>query len=357
MLACGADMKGAFALAKNDRAFIEDGFGDLSDPGNLARYETAVDRLCRRLSIRPEVIVCDHHPGYLSTRFAQRYGLSNLVKQLCDVQHHEAHIASAMTDNRIAGDVIGFAFDGTGLGWDGRIWGGEIFVGRARRFVRAGHFEYMPIAGGDAAVREPWRMAAAYLERAYGSFKGLRIPFVRRLDAAKWRIMKKMILEGFNCPLTSSAGRLFDAAASIILCRMRSEKEAALPMALEKIAVNGRFDCYRFETEATDGRITIGWSGAIKGIVGDISRGVSRGIISAKFHNTVAAAIVDAAARIRKRRGTDRVVLSGGVFQNRYLTSRAVGMLEKKGFKVYTHSKVSANDSGIPLGQIAIARS
>ena len=241
VLACGADLKGAFAFAKDEKAFLIYGFDDLSDPSNFARYEEAVKAYRKKLGIKPEIIVCDLHPNYFSTHFAEnlhsftpsrsRAHLSVPCHyQLCKVQHHEAHIASAIVDNDIKGTVIGIAFDGTGYGYDGNIWGGEFFTGDLKGFKRAAHLEYIPMPGGEKAIREPWRMAAGYLYRAFGkdflksgSRAYLNMPY-RNMDSLK--VLVKMIDGRINSPLTSSAGRLFDAVWSLVLSKGRVSKEA-----------------------------------------------------------------------------------------------------------------------------------
>jgi hydrogenase maturation protein HypF len=337
-------MKGAFALAKGESAYLFDGFGDLSDLGNFTRYEKAVKVAGKKLNIIPQLIVCDLHPGYFSTQFCtgylndKNYGSRTRYK----VQHHEAHIASAIIDNGINGDVMGVAFDGTGYGLDGNIWGGEFFTGNAKSFKRVAHLEYIPMPGGDMCVKEPWRMAVSHLYSAFGSsFLKLKIDFVKEIDKRRWAVLKDMIDKKINSPLTSSVGRFFDAAGSLILNRKNAFFEAELPIELERIAEAGVYSSY---DSANPVKI-------IKGIVRDIGKKISAPIISAKFHNSIAGMILFAAKRSKMK----RVVLSGGVFQNRYLKDRVVKLLNKNGFKAYIHSKIETNDSGIPLGQIAIA--
>jgi hydrogenase maturation protein HypF len=356
ILATGADIKGSFALADGGAAYLFEGFNDLRDICNMSRFSEAVRSASKRLGIQPRVIACDHHPGYSSTRFAQMYGLENFIEKFLDIQHHEAHVASAIVDNDIKEGVIGAAFDGTGLGWDGCIWGGEFLVGSPKSFKRAAHFEYVPMPGAEAAITQPWRMAAAHLYGAFGAdFLRLGIAFTGKLDRGKWRIIKKMIDRRINSPQTSSAGRLFDAAAAMVLCRMRSEGEASLPVEFERIAAGGRSDFYGFDIKTDAGKLLVGYKRLFDGMVKDISKGMSRAVISAKFHNTVSRVICEVALRLRKTTGKKAVVLSGGVFQNRYLTARAVKDLRSLDFIVFTHSRISANDSGIPIGQIAIA--
>ena len=345
ILALGADLKGAFAIASGREAVLVDGFGDLGEIDNFTNYEKAVKSHLKRLKIRPQIIACDLHPGYFSTRFAEDYTLYTIHSTLIKVQHHEAHIASAIVDNDIKGNVIGVALDGTGYGYDGRIWGGEFFVGDLKTLRRAGHFEYIPMPGGDKAVMEPWRMAASYLSLLKKSHPRLK----------RYPVISKMILRGVNSPLTSSAGRLFDAVGSLVLCKETAKKEAELPMELERIADPYTEDAYRFDIKKYNGLAIMDLSKVIKGVMADISAKRDRGIISAKFHNTIARIIRDTAIILSRKHKMRKVVLSGGVFQNRFLTARTVAMLEARGLKVYLHSAVSTNDSGIPIGQVAIA--
>ncbi|MDP3730566.1 MAG: hypothetical protein Q8R14_03460 [Candidatus Omnitrophota bacterium] len=352
ILACGADLKGAFALAKGRDAYLFDGFGDLSDLDNFTKYEKAIEAAKKKFKIDPQVIVCDMHPGYFSTQFAESCQLSAVSPQLYRVQHHEAHIASAITDNDINGEVLGAAFDGTGYGPDGNIWGGEFFVGNIRNMKRAAHLDYIPMPGGEACIREPWRMAASYLYAIFGpNFLKLKMDFVKSIDKNSWTILKEMIDKKLNSPLTSSMGRLFDAAGSMILNKRKAKFEAELPIELEDIADENENGHYDFELRKTDGLISIDMSGAIRGVLKDVDKKVPISRISAKFHNMIAFIILKAAGRHKAR----RVALSGGVFQNKFLKERSVRLLKDNGFKVYTHLRVQTSDSGIPLGQIAIA--
>jgi len=341
ILACGADLKGAFALAKGSDAYLFDGFGDLSELDNFTRYGLAVGAAQRRLKITPQVVVCDMHPGYFSTQFAESYKLSAISCQLYRVQHHEAHIASAIVDNDIKGDVLGAAFDGTGYGTDGNIWGGEFFTGNVKKFKRAAHLDYIPMPGGEACIREPWRMAASYLWKNRD----------RHHFSKRRAILKIMIEKKINSPLTSSMGRLFDAVGSLVLNKENASFEAELPIELEKIADKNERGHYDFELKKGNGPILIDMSKAIKGILRDLDKKFRKPKISAKFHNTIALMILKAAERFNIK----NVVLSGGVFQNRYLKDRAMKLLSESDFKVYAHLNVETNDSGIPIGQSAIA--
>lgn len=350
ILACGADLKGAFALAKGPKAYLYDGFGDLADPDNLARYEKAVKVAMSKLGIRPALIACDLHPDYFSTRFAESCRLSAVSCQLVKVQHHEAHVASAIADNLVKGDVIGVAFDGTGFGSDGNIWGGEFFAGNPARLRREAHFEYVPMPGGESAIRQPWRMAASLLYKAFGN------DFIKRsADRGRVLFIKTMMDKSINSPLTSSAGRIFDAAASLILGKEDASFEAQLPIELEKMAPDGYEERYAFDTRRSKGVFIIYMEKAVKGIVKDLAGGVDRRLLSGRFHNTMAEIVAKMVFRLSKKYALDKVVLTGGVFQNKYLSKKVRDDLMAQGFKVYSQSKVSINDSGIPLGQIAIA--
>ncbi len=204
IVACGAESKGSFCIAKGRNVFISKEFGNLSDYGNLSRYEKAIKRDLKRLGIRPDIAACDMHPDYNSTELAQ--ALKRDGAKLVEVQHHHAHIASCMYDNGLSGEVIGAAFDGTGYGPDGAIWGGEFIISSFKRFKRAGHLKYLPMAGGDKAVTEPWRMAAAYLTDSFGDkFLNLNIPFTKRIKAKEWRLLRYAIDRGINSPPTNLA--------------------------------------------------------------------------------------------------------------------------------------------------------
>lgn len=357
ILACGADMKGAFALAEGSKANLFEGFGDLADPANLTKYENSIRRQIKALKIEPEVIVCDLHPGYFSTQFAQAFTDRSRKSVLFKVQHHEAHAASAIVDSGIKGDVIGVAFDGTGYGLDGNIWGGEFFVGDLRQMKRAAHFEYIPMPGAEAAIREPWRMAVSYLYRIFGrKFLSLKIDLINRLDEKQAIALTAMIDKSINSPLTSSAGRFFDAVGSLVLSKEKAAFEAELPIELEKMALEFCRDKYDFGIESKKDGIIIKFSNTLRGIVKDLSLKADPLTISGKFHNTIADVISDVSMKLRKKYRINKVVLTGGVFQNKFLTGRAVELLKKQKFDVYTHLNVSTNDSGIPIGQIAIAR-
>ena len=333
ILACGADLKGAFALAKGNIAWLFDGFGDLADLDNLTRYERAVKSAIKKLKIDPKIVVCDLHPGYFSGQFAQKYTQYAQRSTLYETQHHEAHIVSAMVDNNIKGKVLGVAFDGTGYGWDGNIWGGEFFIGGVKNLKRVGHLDYVPMPGGDKVITEPWRMAASYLYSACGNIKN-------SMNKKNWPVLKDMIDKKINSPMTSSMGRLFDAVGSLVLNKSNARFEAELPIELEKIASRNITGHYNFGSSTE----------VIKDIVKDIEKRMAPSAISAKFHNSIVLMVLKVAKRFKIK----KIILSGGVFQNKFLTDRILKKLSENGFKVYMHSRIQTNDSGIPMGQIAI---
>ena len=356
ILACGADMKGSFAFASGNEAFIVENFGDLGNLDNLVKYERAVKRYGRRLGVRPKIIACDLHPGYFSTRFAEDYAPSFRDCVLFRAQHHEAHIAATITDDFIVGDVIGVAFDGTGFGWDKNMWGGEFFVGSPKKMKRVAHFRYVQMLGGEMAVREPWRMAISYLYQTFGkSFLDLGIDFIKTIDRKDWPAIKAVIDRRLKLPFTSSVGRLFDAAGSLILCRKSVRREAELPIMLERIASIACRASYDFEVVYKDGEFIIDASPIIRSVVKDLAEKKAIETVSAKFHNAIADVVVEVTAKLNRKFGLKKVVLSGGVFQNKFLSRNIVTMLERKKFKVYTSLDIPVNDSGIPVGQIAIA--
>lgn len=348
ILACGAELKNTFCLTRDNYAFLSHHIGDLENLETLRSFTEGVDHFSRLFNIVPEAIAYDMHPEYLSTKYAlDRCDVETKI----GVQHHHAHIASCMADNEAEGEVIGVAMDGLGFGTDGTIWGGEFFVADYTDFERVAHLEYVPMPGGAAAIREPWRMAAVYLQQTFGSVN-LSVGFTDQLDQDRWRTLSSMISTGTNCPQTSSMGRLFDAVSALLCLRSTVNYEGQAAIALENVADASVGDAYRFEVCA-DG--TIGAENVIRGAVEDLLDGTDASIVSAKFHFGVADLIAEVATDIRDKRGLDRVALSGGVFQNMILLEAALTRLTKRRFEVFTHSRVPPNDGGISLGQAMIA--
>jgi hydrogenase maturation protein HypF len=351
ILACGAELKNTFCLARGSNAFVSHHIGDLENLETLRSYEQGIEHFKRLFQLRPEVVAYDLHPEYLSTKYA--LALDDQLTKV-GVQHHHAHVASCMADNRIDGEVIGVAMDGLGFGTDGRMWGGEFFVADFLEAERVAHLDYVPMPGGARAVREPWRMAAVYLHRAMGDdFLKLDIPFVQTLDERAWATMRRMASTATNSPETSSMGRLFDAVSALLGVRNAVNYEGQAAIELEAMADASCAQHYEFEFG--DGGSIIKAETVIRRAVEDLLDGRAPAQVSAKFQMGVAHLIATVARRVRDERQLGRVVLSGGVFQNMFLLERICRTLRADGFEVFTHSRVPPNDGGISFGQAAIA--
>jgi len=348
ILACGAELKNTFCLTKENYAFLSHHIGDLENLETLKSFTEGIAHYRRLFELTPEIVAYDLHPEYLSTKYAL-----GLNQEKIGVQHHHAHIASCLADNGAEGEVIGVAMDGTGFGLDGKIWGGEFFVADFKAAERIAHLEYIPLAGGAKAIREPWRMAAVYLEKTFGDeFLNLDLPFVKNLDRRDWNALRSMIRTRTNSPETSSMGRLFDAVAALMGLRNAVNYEGQAAIELEMIASKNATRNYEFE---------IAENGVIKAekIIGkaveDLLNAVPPSQISARFHLAVVDLIAKIALQTRSERNLNRVALSGGVFQNMFLLERVCRKLARQGFEVLTHRRVPANDGGIALGQAAVA--
>ncbi|CAN5304176.1 carbamoyltransferase HypF [soil metagenome] len=348
VLACGAELKSTFCLARGRHAFLSHHIGDLENYETLRAYREGIAHFRRLFDVNPEVVAHDLHPEYLSTKFAmEQEGV-----ELLGVQHHHAHVASCLADNGEQGPVIGVAFDGLGFGADGTLWGGEFLLADLHRFERVGHLATMPMPGGTAAIREPWRMAAAYLEAAFGSEPpGLDV--VRR-NADRWSAVLDIARARVSSPRTSSAGRLFDAVSAVLGIRDAVTYEGQAAVELEQLADPAERGSYPVAIEEGAPFIVLGVD-LVRAVVQDLRRGVNAAAIASRFHNGISEAIVRAAGMIREARGVATVALSGGVFQNALLTERTVARLENDAFRVLTHSLVPPNDGGISLGQAAVA--
>lgn len=349
ILACGAELKHTFCVTKGHYAILSQHIGDLSNYETQVFLEETLGNLKKLFRVEPKFVACDLHPLYMSTKFAKEQGLPTLA-----VQHHHAHIASCMAENRINGKVIGVALDGTGYGTDGNIWGGEFMVADFAGFERRAHFAYVPLAGADTAVRQPWRSAISYLASAYESeASNLDLPLFHEIKPHSLSVVNRMLERNINTVLTSSCGRLFDAVASIVGLRHETNFEGQAAIELEAIADD--YDgSYEFEIESGD-IAKIDFRPMIRGVVNDLRGGKQAPEISAKFHATLASVIDHVCRRIRTSDGFGRVCLSGGTFQNMRLLSRAATKLRKSGFEVYLHAKVPPSDGGISLGQALIA--
>jgi hydrogenase maturation protein HypF len=341
VLACGAELKNTFCLAANGRAFVSHHIGDLENYETLRAYREGIEHFGRLFDITPSVIAHDLHPEYLSTKYALERDLP-----LVGVQHHHAHIASCMADNEWYDPVIGVAFDGTGYGTDGTLWGGEFLVADLAGFERVGHLLPVPLPGGAAAIREPWRMAAAY---------GVPADLdVARRNATRWDTVVALAERGIGSPRTSSAGRLFDAVAAVLGVRDRVNYEGQAAIELEQRADPHESGAYPVRVD-NGPPFTVTGADLVEAVVADLRAGTGVPVIAARFHNAVAGLIGAGAARVRETTGLTAVALSGGVFQNVLLLERAVADLEAQGFTVLVHHRVPPNDGGISLGQAAVA--
>ncbi len=361
IVALGAQSKSSLCFVKGAVAYFSGSGGDLADLKDLKIFENRI----KALKIKPEIIACDLHPEYASTKLAKKLIAHSSWLIVKEIQHHEAHMASCIVDNNIKGKVIGVAFDGTGFGKDGNIWGGEFFTGSLKDMKRVAHLKYIPMPGGEASIKRPWQMAFSYL---YAS----NLPILTRLDKDRSGLLAQMIDKGINSPLTSSMGRLFDAVAAIIDIRSEVEYEGQAAIELEKAIscprtvrfaqVRGkqpsavsRKKRYNFKYKNEDGVIVIDWKPVIKGIVSDLQKKKTKAEISLKFHNAVCYMIKDVCVILRKKYKIAKVCMSGGVFQNKYITDHAVPLLKKQCFRVYLHKNLPTHDGNIALGQAAIA--
>ncbi len=351
ILACGAALKSAVCLTKGKNAFMSQHIGDLENLETEAFFRLTVDHLKRILDIQPEIIAHDLHPDYLSTRYA----LEQTDLTRIPVQHHHAHITACMAENQIDGPVIGLAFDGTGYGGDGAIWGGEVLIAEAHKFTRAAQLSYVGMPGSAAAIQEPGRMAVSYLLDAYGKdFLNLDPPVLPEMDKQTVSMLVQMIDRGINTPKTSSLGRLFDGIAALIGLRTRVTFEGQAAMELEMIADRNARGIYAYEW-TSGSRRKISTRPLIQGVIEDLRSGVSSAVISGKFHNTLIRLFTQLCREIRTETGLDRVALSGGSFQNAILLEGLMRSLSDQKFNVFTHTRVPANDGGVALGQAWVA--
>jgi hydrogenase maturation protein HypF len=366
LLAVGGQMKNVFALARGRFAYQSQHLGDLENLTGLEFFKESLDHLMRTFEIEPKTVVHDLHPGYLSTIWAREWAQERGLP-LIAVQHHHAHIAGCMAEHGLTDEVIGLALDGTGYGTDGKIWGGEVLIVRLGSFERFAHLEYVPMPGGEKAIREPWRMAFAHL-RAAGFDVGSGE--IRKLLGAKEneaQVLDRMIERGVNAPLTSSLGRLFDAVAAIVLRRKVVDYEAQAAIELEGNAIDESDRLHGNSYIPTlwasgscadvtpDGSLVIKSSDIWQELVYELLRGVSRKRIAARFHSGISEGFIWAVANARETTGINQVVLSGGCMHNRRLAQLLRSGLEEEGFKVFQHRKVSPGDGGLSYGQIAVA--
>jgi hydrogenase maturation protein HypF len=351
ILAAGAELKNTFCLTRQNYAFLSHHIGDLENYETLQSYEEGIAHFERLFRIQPEAIACDLHPNYLSTRYAQtRAQEENL--SVYPVQHHHAHLAACLADNNwsSAEPVIGLSFDGTGLGTDNAIWGGEVLLGNYKTCRRLYHLAYVPLPGGDAAVHKPARMALSHLWQAGLDWEA-DLPPVEALCAEERTTLRIQLEHRLNAPNTSSMGRFFDAASALLGVCQTTTYEGQAAIELEAAASPHEKGFYEFglENEIIDPAPL--WTSLLH----DWRAGLPLPILSARFHNSIVNLILELCRSIRQQQGINAVALSGGVWQNRYLYERSINSLQKEGFKVLVHHRTPPNDGCIALGQALVA--
>jgi hydrogenase maturation protein HypF len=362
VLAVGAHLKNAIAVSSGPDIFVSQHIGDLETDEAYEAFRRVVSDLETLYEVEPAVVAADAHPDYLSSKFAReqtragRGGTSGGM-ELFSVQHHLAHVLSCMAENALRPPLLGVAWDGTGYGLDGTVWGGEFFVVAYTSWARFGHLRQFPLPGGDQAIKEPRRSALGLLFAAFGerAFASDELPPLKNFSPAELGTLKTMLQRKVNSPLTSSAGRVFDAVSSLAGLRQQVRFEGQAAMELEFAVEGVRTDeAYPIELSPPNRLAApwiVDWAPLLDSVLGDLRRGVRLGLISARFHN----ALVEAIVMVARQAGHSPVALSGGCFQNRYLTERAIRRLEEEGFRPYWHQRVPPNDGGIALGQVLAA--
>jgi hydrogenase maturation protein HypF len=369
ILGAGAELKSAICLAKGRQAFLSQHIGDLQNSPTNDAFRATIDHLSGILEIAPTAIACDLHPDYLSSIYAAESGLPVIA-----VQHHHAHMAACMAENGIDGPTLGIIFDGTGYGSDGTIWGGEFLVGGYDNFRRAAFFRPTQMPGGDAAVREPWRMAVSFLYQTLGSAAfDIDHPLINRLTEQEKSLLAAMLEKSINTPLTSGCGRLFDAVAALLGVRQTVSYDGQAAIELEALAeTSGDEQNYPFQLTpillkdpligskgaqgpAARSGLELDFTPLFPRILADLAAGIPVAAIARRFHRSVAQATIEAGTRIATENRLEQVVLSGGAFQNRLLSKMIYTGLTKRGLQVFTHRLVPPNDGCIALGQVAVA--
>lgn len=346
ILALGADIKNRILFTKSKSLCFGLDIGDLSDAQNSEFFKKEVGKVTKKF--KPDIIACDLHPGYFSTRLAKEYNLKFKNSRLKPIQHHHAHIASVMEEHNLKRQVLGVSFDGTGFGQDGNFWGGEFLLVDRSGFKRLAHLKYRMMPGGDKVVYQPWRMVLSILGKKASSI----LTGVKRKDK---QLVLEMISKNINSPLTSSAGRLFDAAAALLGVCIYALYEAEGPINLEAMCdkkIRGR---YPFKITKEKSGLLIDTDGLFSGMLNDLKKGKDRRLIATKFHNSMAEIVIATVKKLSKTFGIKDIALSGGVFQNNFLKTKVIEKLAASGFNVFTNVETPVNDFNISLGQYYVS--
>jgi len=355
ILAVGPEQKNTVCFTRGHYAFPSQHLGDLKNKDSFEAYQEAIKRLSRVFQFNPEMIACDLHPDYLSTSYAEEVSKEKELP-LLRIQHHHAHIASCMAENYLTEKVIGIAFDGTGLGEDNHIWGGEFLVANLKDYSRVGHFKYQAMPGGEQAISQPWRMAYSYLYSIFGKkIANSNLELIKRRTSKELHLLNQMIDKKINSPFTSSCGRLFDAVAALINLRDEVNFEGQAAVELEAMCQSKCRDHYSYSIEEETSNWIVNTEAMFLQIIHEMERHENMEKIATKFHNTIADLTLSMCVKMRNKYNINLVVLSGGVFQNSFLLNRMIGELKEEDFQIYIHQKIPPNDACISLGQAVIA--
>lgn len=346
ILATGAELSNCFCFGKEQQAILSQHIGDLKNIDTYEFFCGNISEFSRLYKFKASKIVCDLHPDYLSTQYAQEINLP-----VIQVQHHHAHIAAVMAEYKISEPVIGISYDGVGLGTDGNIWGSEVMVADYSNFKRISHFEYIPLPGGDLATKQTWRNALSYLYHTFGKeYRNLNIPFLSSIDLKKAEKIIEAIDHKINSSLCCSAGRLFDSVAALLCICLESNYHAEAPLKLENYLTKNINETYPFT-----GNTIISFKEMFREIIKDIGDNRSLEFIVSRFHNTIVNVALHQVKLAKKESGINKVVISGGTFQNKYLTEKLIPLLRQLQYEVFYPQEVPCNDGGIALGQLAVA--
>jgi len=350
IIALGGEQKTSVCIVHKGTAHISQYLGELSNIESCNEYIQVTKRLANILKTEPKIVAHDLHPDYFTTQLA-----SKLDKEKIAIQHHHAHMAGCIAEHGLTNNVIGIIFDGTGMGTDGNVWGGELFIGTRAKYQRVGHLKYCTLQGGNLAIKEPWRCAVSYLY----SLNIDSLSYFPEIDKQKIDTIKKALQYKINCFESSSMGRLFDCIAALVLHRTHITYDAQAAIELESIldaTVTDKYD-FSIKESAIDGTLIISYKQIIEGVLTDINEGKATSYISTKFHNTIYKATIVCVIKLRKIYNINDVVLSGGVFENTYLLTITIEELKNQGFNVYYNKQVPLNDGGLSFGQAAVAAS